>query len=117
MKGTLPMRMIRKITFIALMILVLSLMVVPGPCPAKTSVTVHIAFGGVACGGVGLYFYFFHSSALYTGGLAPGPAIINIRGDNLLWGFPMIGGPEDSPGSPAGAENDLIELKLMRWEF
>jgi len=87
------------------------------PCPAKTTFTVQIAYGGVICGGVSLYLYFFSS---FDSGLCSAdimPALLNIRSGKIFFGIPAIecvqSVPEISPNRSVGS----YCVRFFRWEF
>lgn len=102
---------------IIFLILTTSLVFFSSPCPAKTTVTVQIAYRGVICGGVGLCIYFFSSfeSSLYSQYIMP--ALLNIRSGKIVLGIPAIEceqpGPEIYPNPSVGS----YCVRFFRWEF
>ena len=107
----------RRITLIASLISLTSLFILAFPCPAKTTFTVQIAYGGVIFGGVELFLYFYHS--LGSGLLSPDimPALLNIRKGKIALGFPVIeceqSVVEISPNPLGGS----YFVRVLRWEF
>ncbi len=106
-----------RIALIIFSILIIPLFFFPSSCPAKTTFTVQIAYGGVICGGVSLYLYFYRSldSGLCSADIMP--ALLNIRSGKIFFGIPAIeyvqSVPEISPNRSAGS----YCVRFFRWEF
>jgi len=106
-----------KISYILLIIIITCLIFPPAMCMAKTSYSIHIAFGGVACGGVFLYLYLVHYSGLDLELPQMGQALMNIRGDRIMWGLPSIDYVQSLSETPSISLKNDYYLRLIKWEF
>jgi hypothetical protein len=100
-----------------LSILMISLILSPSPCLAKTTVTVQIAYGGAICGGLGLFVYFYRSlgSGLWSPGITP--AILQVRSGRIIWGIPAIECARPLSGVPSNPSVGSYYVSFLRWEF
>lgn len=111
------MRLSGRIALIIFLILIIALFFFPSRCPAETRFTVQIAYGGIVCGGVGLYLFFCHS--FESGLCSPDimPALLNIRSGKIVLGIPAIeceqSVREISPNWSVGP----YYVRFLRWEF
>ncbi|NVM25223.1 MAG: hypothetical protein HWN70_04810 [Desulfobacterales bacterium] len=89
----------------------------PSPCAAKTTVTVQIAYGGMICGGVSLYLYFFRS--FETSLCSPDimPALLNIRSGKIFLGIPAIECEQSVTEIPPNRSVGSYHVRFLRWEF
>ena len=106
-----------RIAFIALLISLTSLVILSSPCPAKTTFTLQIAYGGVIWGGVELFLYFSHSSG--SGLLSPDimPALLNIRNGKIALGFPVIECEQPVVHIFPNTSGESYFVRVLRWEF
>jgi len=98
-------------------ILIIPLFFFPSSCPAKTTFTVQIAYGGVICGGVSLYLYFYRSldSGLCSADIMP--ALLNIRSGKIFLGIPAIECEQSVPGISPNRSVGSYYVRFFRWEF
>jgi len=106
-----------KISYILLIIIIVSLIFPAALCMAKTSYRIHMAFGGFACGGLFIYLYLVHSHGLDLQLPQMDQALMNIRGDRIMWGFPAIVDVQSLPEMPSTSLEKLYYLRLIKWEF
>lgn len=106
-----------KISYILLIFIIAYLIFPPAMCMAKTSYSIHIAFGGVACGGVFLYLYLVHYHGLDMELPQMDQALMNIRGDRVMWGFPAIDYVQSLSETPSISLKNNYYLRLIKWEF
>jgi len=106
-----------RIAFITFLIVTLSLLFFPSPCAAKTTVTVQIAYGGMICGGVSLYLYFWRS--FETSLCSPDimPALLNIRSGKIFLGIPAIECEQFVTEIPSNRSMGSYYVRFLRWEF
>ena len=106
-----------RIALIIFLILIIPLFFFPSSCPAKTTFTVQIAYGGVICGGVSLYLYFFSS---FDSGLCSAdimPALLNIRSGKIFLGIPAIECEQSVPDIYPNPSVESYRVRFLRWEF
>jgi len=106
-----------KTLLIIFLITITNFVLFSSPCPAKTTITVQIAYGGVICGGVGLCLYFFYSfrSGVYSQDIMP--AIVNIRRGRISLGIPAIDCEQSVLGISLNPPEQSYHVKFLRWEF
>jgi hypothetical protein len=106
-----------RIALIIVLIPIAHLVFFSSPCPAKTTITVQIAYGGVICGGVGLCLYFYYSlgSGLWSPDILP--AIVYIRGGKIALGIPAIECEQPVPEISHDRAMESYSVRFLRWEF
>jgi len=98
-------------------IFMISLVLSPSPCLAKTTVTIQIVYAGAICGGVGLVVYFCYSvgSGLWSPDITP--AILQVRSGRIIWGIPAIECVRPLSGVPSNPSVGSYYVRFLRWEF
>jgi len=106
-----------RIVLITFLILTIPLLLFASPCPAKTTITVQIAYGGVICGGVSLYLYFFRTlePSLCSPDIVP--ALLNIRRGKIFLGIPAIVCGQSVTEMPPNRSVGSYYVRFLRWEF
>jgi len=112
-----PDSKIVRIAIIAFLIPLTCLVILSSPCPAKTTFTLQIVYGGVVCGGVELFLYFYHFSGSGLLSTDIMPALLNIRNGEIALGFPVIECEQSVVGIFPGPSRKSYFVRFLRWEF
>lgn len=83
------------------------------PAGARVTVSVHLTYGAVLAGGVGLYIVFAAAWDLHLGEAPPSSALLELRGRSLRWGLP-IPSPAHDPGGERveGWRADILRIRF-----
>ena len=93
------------------------LLVAPATASAQGTVTVEVAYGGVAVCGVGIFFYFAGSWEIPFVPRALQGALLELGAGRARLGVPLPSLHFDADSSGEPVAHDAIHFDLLRWRF